>query len=227
MSIENVDINSERNKFKIEHLGKVISEYWKEVSEKADYKVNKEWADRIAKEVSQSIVNKVISVPDSIENDALLTCLSNQEKSYEASTLLKEALIENMHSIFWYPNNVYNDLSQAVSLKNYCANLIGKCRDAQNNPFLMHNDQILVGLFLLGPNQLYPAHQHPATEGWVVLSGRAKWQRGDEPWVIREPGEYFVHASNESHAMETMDEPLLAMWAWTGDLDKWAQWVEQ
>jgi mannose-6-phosphate isomerase-like protein (cupin superfamily) len=62
---------------------------------------------------------------------------------------------------------------------------------------------------------------------WVILSGEAKWKRGHEEWVTREAGEYFIHTPNESHAMQTFDEPLLVIWAWTGDLEQWAKWSDE
>jgi len=91
---------------------------------------------------------------------------------------------------------------------------------------LFYSDNIIVGLFLLGPNRLYPEHAHPASEMWVILSGTGMWKRGSKDWQARKPGEYFIHTENQSHAMKTMGEPILALWAWVGDLEQWAKWVE-
>ena len=150
----------------------------------------------------------------------------NMDSPKRSLNRLNKILIKANPYIHWYPNNVYETEAEAKKSDNYCANIIGMERESQGNPFLFYSDKVLVGLFLMGPNKLYPEHFHPASEMWVVLSGKAWWKRGEEEWKIREPGEYFFHSSNESHAMETMGEPLLALWAWTGDLDQWAKWKD-
>lgn len=147
------------------------------------------------------------------------------DESYAASELFNRALANIMPYIRWYPNNVYSDSKLAVESCNFCANLVGEARQCQHSPFLYKSDNILIGLFYLGPHHFYPEHLHPASEFWIILSGTAKWKRGDEPWTLRKAGESFIHTTNQSHAMETLDEPILAMWAWTGDLTKWAKWV--
>ncbi|MBK5242740.1 MAG: cupin domain-containing protein [Clostridium sp.] len=156
---------------------------------------------------------------------SLFSSIGKLDVSRKSSSAFNEALTEAGSIIHWYPNDVYEDALEAVKSDNYCANLVGKKRDTQSNPFLFHSDDILVGLFLLGPNRLYPEHCHPASEMWVVLSGTAQWKRGSELWQTRNPGEYFIHTENQAHAMKTLDEPLLALWAWTGELEQWAEWV--
>lgn len=75
------------------------------------------------------------------------------------------------------------------------------------------------GLFLQAPDTDYPPHSHAAVEDYFVLSGMAAWQRGDESATPVPPGRRITHAPFEWHAMETLAEPLLAMWLWTGDID--------
>ena len=74
------------------------------------------------------------------------------------------------------------------------------------------------GLVLMAPSTLYPAHAHAATELYQVLGGRARWQRGGEPWASRPPGAFILHPSGVAHAMETEAEPLLALYVWYGDM---------
>ncbi len=74
------------------------------------------------------------------------------------------------------------------------------------------------GLVLMAPRTLYPAHAHAATELYHVLGGRARWQRGGEPWAPRAPGAFILHPSGVAHAMETEAEPLLALYVWYGDM---------
>ena len=78
---------------------------------------------------------------------------------------------------------------------------------------------VAAGFLMLGPDLLYPAHAHPARELYIVLSGTADWQRGEEDFLERRPGDYIVHPSWVRHAMRTRGETLLAMYFWTGDLE--------
>jgi hypothetical protein len=79
-----------------------------------------------------------------------------------------------------------------------------------------HSERLACGFLLLGPGTLYPSHQHEAEELYVPLRGRAEWQQGDGLWRRHEPGTVIRHSSNESHAMRTSEEPLLAVYLWRG-----------
>lgn len=70
-----------------------------------------------------------------------------------------------------------------------------------------------------GPNAIYPDHAHKAIEIYYVISGKALWKRGDEPWVERYPGEVILHSAGMRHAMKTGDEPLVAMAVWISDVN--------
>ncbi len=75
------------------------------------------------------------------------------------------------------------------------------------------------GLILQALQTFYPTHNHTAVELYLVLGGTVEWQRGDEPWVLRPPGAFILHRSQIGHAMRTLKEPLLALYAWHGDLE--------
>ena len=79
-----------------------------------------------------------------------------------------------------------------------------------------HDEHFCFGFTLLGKNTLYPAHYHPATELYVVLSGLAVWTL-DGVSKVRGPGEFILHPSNHVHSMQTNEEPLLALYTWSGD----------
>ena len=79
-----------------------------------------------------------------------------------------------------------------------------------------HDEHFCFGFTLLGKNTLYPAHYHPATELYVVLSGLAVWTL-DGVSKVRGPGEFILHPSNHVHSMQTKDEPLLALYTWSGE----------
>jgi hypothetical protein len=71
----------------------------------------------------------------------------------------------------------------------------------------------------MAPRTLYPNHFHSAVELYLVLGGRAEWRCGAEPWARRPPGAFILHPSRIGHAMRTLDEPLLALFAWHGILE--------
>jgi len=78
---------------------------------------------------------------------------------------------------------------------------------------------ITCGLYFQSAGTIYPSHYHAAEELYFVVSGTAQWQKGDQAFVPRAPGDLIHHLSMEPHAMTTLDAPLLAVWAWLGDLD--------
>jgi mannose-6-phosphate isomerase-like protein (cupin superfamily) len=79
-------------------------------------------------------------------------------------------------------------------------------------------DDLRLGALLLGPETLYPLHRHPAEEIYLVVAGTADWRRGDEPFLPRPTGSLVHHPPGEPHAMRTAGEPMLAVYAWTGDV---------
>lgn len=82
-----------------------------------------------------------------------------------------------------------------------------------------------VGFTLMAPRTFYPLHRHPAVELYVVLAGTADWIA---PPVERPvpPGGMILHPANQPHAMRTAAEPLLALYAWHGDIDTPATYLE-
>ena len=85
---------------------------------------------------------------------------------------------------------------------------------------------LLVGLLLLGPEMHYPDHAHPAEEIYHVVAGHADWWREDEGWRRKAPGAVIHHAPMMRHAMRTTEEPLLALYCWTGKVEVYATMTE-
>lgn len=81
------------------------------------------------------------------------------------------------------------------------------------------DDRFYFGLYLQAPETYYPSHWHRAEELYYVLSGTALWQQGTTKLTPKPPGTLVHHAPDEPHIMQTGAAPLLAMWAWIGDLD--------
>jgi hypothetical protein len=81
--------------------------------------------------------------------------------------------------------------------------------------------RLACGFLLLGTATHYPRHRHEAEEIYVPLSGTAHWQQGDGVWREKQPGTVIHHASDESHAMRTSRQPLLAIYLWrSANLDQ-------
>ena len=77
------------------------------------------------------------------------------------------------------------------------------------------SDRVCFGLTLIGPETLYPAHEHPAIELYYVVAGTATWT-ADGVSSRNAPGAFILHPSQVVHAMQTHREPLLAVYSWSG-----------
>jgi quercetin dioxygenase-like cupin family protein len=84
--------------------------------------------------------------------------------------------------------------------------------------------EVCFGLTLIGPHTHYPPHRHPATELYRIVVGHPHWTV-DATTSVRGPGTAILHESNVVHAMRTEDEPLLAIYSWTGDVDTPSAWA--
>jgi len=77
--------------------------------------------------------------------------------------------------------------------------------------------RLACGVLLLGPHVTYPPHRHEADEIYVPLAGTAAWKHGNDGWRERLPGSVIHHAPYVPHAMQTGQEPLLALYLWRSE----------
>jgi Cupin domain. len=89
----------------------------------------------------------------------------------------------------------------------------------------IRSDAVCFGLTLIGPHTHYLPHRHPAVELYHVLAGRAEWT-ADAVARFQPPGAFILHARDQVHAMRTEQEPLLAVYSWTGDVVSPSVWAE-
>ena len=82
---------------------------------------------------------------------------------------------------------------------------------------LMVSNYIRLGLYIQKPEINYPLHAHDAEEYYLILSGNADWQIENKKFRIG-PGCIVHHHSSEAHGTHTGEEPLLAVWMWTGQI---------
>lgn len=113
----------------------------------------------------------------------------------------------------YQPRADYPGLDQAMGW----AELVGP-----KAPF--RSDEVCLGLTLIGPDTYYRPHHHPAIELYHVLAGHAEWT-ADTQSSHPSPGTYILHHSGQVHAMRTNTEPLLALYAWTGDVHAPSEWT--
>jgi hypothetical protein len=86
------------------------------------------------------------------------------------------------------------------------------------------DDELVLGLVLLGPDVHYRAHHHPAEE-WYLPLGGIRWDHGDG-WVDEPAGELVHHAPWQPHAMVTDDRPVLLAYLWSGEVGTPSVFVE-
>ncbi len=84
--------------------------------------------------------------------------------------------------------------------------------------------EVCFGLTLIGPRTYYPPHRHPAVELYRIVVGHPHWTVATDT-APRRPGDAILHASDVVHAMRADDDPLLAIYSWTGDVDTPSRWV--
>jgi len=107
----------------------------------------------------------------------------------------------------YQPRSAAEDLSNRVAF----AEMIGP-----DGPLLAPGCRI--GFTWMEKRTIYPMHCHPAVELYWEFRGNARRQTPSSDRRVP-PGEFVLHSSAEPHAMQTYEEPLLALWGWSGDVD--------
>jgi quercetin dioxygenase-like cupin family protein len=86
------------------------------------------------------------------------------------------------------------------------------CILGENPPF--SSDVLRLFMVYMPSGLYYPWHHHPAEEMYMVVSGGAIFKQSDCPDKLLSEGEVAFHASNQPHAMETTEDPVLCLVAW-------------
>jgi hypothetical protein len=140
---------------------------------------------------------------------------------------LAEAVQRHAGDLTWFDGRAGygEDPSLAQFFDGYgAACFLGPDFDGIRMPYA--SDNLLIGFSLQAPGLHYPAHAHPAVELYYVIGGTVEWQQGDGLWRHLGPGAFVLHESEEPHAMQTGEKPLLAMFAWLSDLLSPVRFVE-
>lgn len=80
--------------------------------------------------------------------------------------------------------------------------------------FITHQTRMTVGYW--GPNLYYDWHQHEPEELYSVVSGQAVFRVRDQTDETLSAGGTRLHASQQPHALETRDHPVLTFVLWRG-----------
>lgn len=83
---------------------------------------------------------------------------------------------------------------------------------------LIENNQFRFGVYLQDAKTVYPSHRHEAEELYLPVSGTALWQKDNAPFNKVKSGTLIHHLSYQPHATTTDETPMLAYWAWVGNL---------
>ena len=118
---------------------------------------------------------------------------------------LADALRGLQHSLVWAQNPRYNSENRGVQFMNnygYCdLGLTG-------NPLLS------IGLLMLGPNTTYPLSRFQSEGGFLIIGGTPEWQAEDSSWRSVKPGDVISRSWNGAEGKRTLDNPMLALYAW-------------
>ena len=125
---------------------------------------------------------------------------------------LQDALRAASDAVHWRQTYKDTDIGDDFMDQFACYCIIG-----ENAPFM--SAAIRLFMVYMPPHFYYPWHHHPAEEMYVVVSGTGVFKRKDCPDERLTEGETSFHQSNQPHAMETLDDPVLCLVAWRDDFE--------
>ena len=83
---------------------------------------------------------------------------------------------------------------------------------------VVQSDDLIIGVVLMGPHTFYPAHAPPAVEVYTALAGKPHFRADGGTWRVLEDGAFAFHPADMPHTMKTDERPMLALYAWRGDI---------
>jgi quercetin dioxygenase-like cupin family protein len=125
-------------------------------------------------------------------------------------TDLRDAFIMASPYAHWRQTYKGTALGDKFLEKFGCYGLIGP-----ESPF--QSKGIRAWVVYMPKNFYYPWHQHPAEEMYLCLAGEAIFRKEDFPEVILNSGGVMEHSTNQPHAMETLDHPIMAYVVWRNE----------
>lgn len=166
-----------------------------------------------AKQVSTA--REVTPFAPSVVDDWLGQCCAQSCQPQHRAVV--DAILDFSSRLRWY--SPASDYAGEEMSKNYAfTRLIGPQLFGEDSA-IFYSDTVTVGFTVQAPNIHYPSHWHPAAECYGVLTGTGRWQVNHEPFTEKPPGTFIYHPTNIPHAMETLDQPMLTVYGWTGAIN--------
>ena len=124
---------------------------------------------------------------------------------------LQKAIIDAAPYMKW--RQIYTDASQHMFMDRLgCYSVIGG-----GAPFI--SDTIRLFVVYMPDGLYYPWHIHPAEEIYMVIAGKAIFRRAGHADEVLAEGQTMFHHTNQPHAIETQNTPMLSLVAWRNHLD--------
>jgi hypothetical protein len=125
---------------------------------------------------------------------------------------LQDAIRAASGAVHWRETYKDTDIGDDFMDQFACYCIIG-----DNAPFM--SAAIRLFMVYMPPHFYYPWHNHPAEEMYLVVSGNGVFKRKGCPDERLAEGDTSFHQSNQPHAMETLDDPVLCLVAWRNDFE--------
>jgi len=159
-----------------------------------------------------------------------------KEKSINKINVTNKLLdwkLENNHK-YEKVHNLISNLSPFVSWENgYNEDEVGKEFLSKYGFFELigptgHFETSDMGLYVnfLDMNSHYPWHNHEAEELYFIVSGEAKFEKGNEAPVILKPEDTCFHKSNQPHRITTTDKKILSFVIWKNKFENVSKIVD-
>ena len=129
--------------------------------------------------------------------------------------MVAEALLVETDRLKWRAR--FTDREDEPDMAVFSRNFTSVCIIGEGG--LLPSDKVAAGFSLQGRDTYYPPHAHRAEESYWIIGGDGDWKVGTKPWFAVEPGDSIYHESGARHAMQTNEQPLLAVWLWTSHLE--------
>ncbi|WP_170378776.1 dimethylsulfonioproprionate lyase family protein [Ruegeria atlantica] len=128
-----------------------------------------------------------------------------RDNSHKSSSYLQESAILAFGFVNWSEYFPDSGSSQTLSSEYAIGEGIG--------PYgTLRSKNTALGLFIIGPNTLYPPKIQSVAEYFIVLSGDAAFQVGaDTHFLKKKSGDIIVHKGDQPYAIQTGDNPLFAV----------------
>ena len=120
---------------------------------------------------------------------------------------LQNAIIAASEFVHW------RETYKGTNIGDYFMDRFGcYCIIGENAPF--SSESLRLFMVYMPPNLYYPWHNHPAEEMYMVVSGGATFKKKGCSDEVLSEGQVAFHTSNQPHAMETKEDPVLCLVAW-------------